>query len=117
MANESALFEDDFPLDFEEESAEALSPSEPGDADALDDLLIANEDELSTPSEMFDAPLAEPDVGERPIPAISVRVFHELPSTADLIETISLDRRMRRADVEGDCRWPLALRWNTCRPM
>jgi len=42
----------------------------------------------------------EPEGGDRPIPAISIRVFYETSSTADLINTIASDRRLARADVE-----------------
>ncbi|MEM7007092.1 MAG: AAA family ATPase [Pseudomonadota bacterium] len=99
MANESALFEDDFPLDLEDDTG-AQGASEGTDQEAIDpDLDVSgNADEMTS---VHDVDLPDPDGGERPIPAISMRVFYEVDNTANLIETIALDRRMRSVDVEA----------------
>ncbi|MEM9670545.1 MAG: AAA family ATPase [Pseudomonadota bacterium] len=99
MANESALFEDEFSLDLEE-----------GIEDFAEQDVIAQEEEEAElgedriPADSYiqsDKSFPEPDGGVGPIPAISIRVFYEVESTAGLIETVSLDRRMRNADVEA----------------
>ncbi|MEO0853546.1 MAG: pilus assembly protein CpaE, partial [Cyanobacteria bacterium J06648_11] len=99
MANESALFEDEFPLDLEEEIG-ALADADTAPATESESDALAGD----VPEDGFDAhplELPEPDGGERPIPAISMRVFYEVDNTATLIETIALDRRMRSVDVEA----------------
>ena len=96
MANESALFEDDFTVDLENFD----SPSKEDLADKLDDL--AGEVVPVPQNEAEPMPYV-PDVegGDRPIPAISIRAFFEQSSTADLLATASADRRMARADLES----------------
>ncbi len=96
MANENALLEDDFAFDLEDEDgghepdlAAALASGPAGALPAFD--TAGAGDVVAIP---------EFEGGERPIPAISIRVFHEQASTANLLETVAQDRRMRRADVE-----------------
>ncbi|MEO0883710.1 MAG: AAA family ATPase [Pseudomonadota bacterium] len=98
MANESALFEDDFPLDLEEDTegrSDLEGPASGVDSDLVEGGVAEGSDSA------HDVDLPDPDGGERPIPAISMRVFYEVDSTANLIETIALDRRMRSVDVEA----------------
>ena len=95
MTNDNALFEDDFLLDLDDdvaaqpEAQPAEMSAEPVGMDAMTDPLPAGA-----------VSLPEPEGGDAPLPAISIRVFFEQPSTGELIETASNDRRMRRADLE-----------------
>lgn len=98
MANESAMFEDDFTVDFEDHD-DNLDP----------DISASSKDKVGTdlieyPEEYEQANLDNfiPEIqgGDRPIPAISIRVFFEKTSTAELITIASKDRRMLSADVQ-----------------
>ena len=95
MTNDNALFEDDFLLDLDDdvtaqpEAQPAEMSAEPVGMDVMTDPLPAGA-----------VSLPEPEGGDAPLPAISIRVFFEQPSTGELIETASNDRRMRRADLE-----------------
>ncbi|MEL7452637.1 MAG: pilus assembly protein CpaE, partial [Pseudomonadota bacterium] len=95
MANESALFEDDFTIDLEDDDAAIAADETPPEAA---EPLVA--DPVEPEPEASHVPLPEPEGGDRPIPAISIRVFVEVQSTTDLVETVALDRRMARADIE-----------------
>ena len=89
MGNESALFEDDFLDDF--------------DGDTATDVDISSEPEQA-PAPSADVPFtmsSDTEGGDRPIPAISVRAFYENSSTAEMLETVANDRRMKRADFES----------------
>lgn len=98
MANESALFEDDFTTDLEDLESRfdtdhpALAPT------ARKGEMMAYADEVTDDTAKILTP--EPQGGDRPIPAISIRAFFEKTSTAELIDTIAADRRLVRADVE-----------------
>ena len=96
MPNESALFEDDFTVDLDEFAADPASPSD--ELEVQTPALL--EEEREEPAEHAVAYVPEPEGGDRPMPAISVRAFIERESTGTLIETASADRRMARADVE-----------------
>lgn len=101
MANESALFEDDFLLELEDDAPPKPDPVLHDDEELTD---IALDDGLDDPAPepvQTDAYIPEPQGGDRPIPAISIRVFYERAETAELIDTASQDRRMVRADVEA----------------
>lgn len=95
MANENALFEDDFEFDLEDEDMAEPQIAEPVAGDAGPESAG-----MEAPAAPEAVAIPEFEGGERPIPAISIRVFYELPSTASLLDTVSQDRRMRRADVE-----------------
>lgn len=97
MTNDSALFEDDFLLDLddvEDVAAEAVADEAPASdpVETVPDMDLA----AAVPT----VALPEPEGGDAPLPAISIRVFFERPETGQLIETAAEDRRMRRADVE-----------------
>ncbi|MEO9968738.1 MAG: AAA family ATPase [Hyphomonadaceae bacterium] len=103
MTNDSALFEDDFLLDLddvEDVTADAVMPE-----DSASDAAEAESNvDLAAPAVATAAamPVAmpEPEGGDAPLPAISIRVFFERPETGQLVETASADRRMARADIE-----------------
>lgn len=100
MPNESALFEDDFSVDLEELTGELAETPESlaTEVDEFASQAVAVRDD--EPEEHAVAYVPEPEGGDRPIPAISVRAFIEQTSTRSLLETASSDRRMVRADVE-----------------
>ena len=96
MTNDNALFEDDFLLDMEDggrkkSKAAALAGPTNNAVVGVD---------RHRPGGGAALPMPEPEGGDAPLPAISVRVFFEQPSTGQMIQTASNDRRMRRADVE-----------------
>ena len=95
MTNESALFEDDFTADLEDFDAGQARPAPAREAQSHDVMAL---DEAPLGEVPAYAP--EPEGGDRPIPAISIRVFYETSNTAKLVNTISSDRRLARADVE-----------------
>ncbi len=96
MANESALFEDDFTVDLDD----LASPTAESLTDELEDFVgeVVPVPQAATETIPY---VPEAEGGDRPIPAISIRAFYEQPSTASLIETASTDRRMTRADLES----------------
>jgi pilus assembly protein CpaE len=94
MTNDNALFEDDFLLDLDDDAG--LTPAaEQSVVPATAELQPHNDASSGVP-----LPMPEPEGGDAPLPAISIRVFFEQPSTGQLVETASQDRRMRRADLE-----------------
>lgn len=101
MANESALFEDDFTVDldeFEKSLKEGgAKPAAPPVDEQVRDVMA-----LPAEAEQTETVPYTPEVegGDLPIPAISIRAFIEQPTTASILDTASADRRMRRADVE-----------------
>ena len=120
MNDDSALFEDDFENEFAAEleglveQAEQLPPLEEGnplpadlpvdDAEGAASASFDNQLVAEVEDQVIDAGLGylpEPDGGDRPVPAISVRAFFENSSTAELLEHVAADRRMQRADVDA----------------
>ncbi|MEL6567517.1 MAG: AAA family ATPase [Pseudomonadota bacterium] len=122
MGKDSALFEDDFDFDLEtfddidletEDTDLGLEGLESAVEDVADDQTVGVDldppaKEL-TPFESEDTsssePVAElpdlvPEMGDKPIPAISVLAFIENSETRELIEAMAGDRRMNRASVE-----------------
>ncbi|MEM9740365.1 MAG: AAA family ATPase [Pseudomonadota bacterium] len=122
MGKDNTLFEDDFDFDLESfDDVELGSEAAETSLDSFDDVLdtLANPDpfvlDLDPPTKELtplDAPgddadnggnaIADlvPEVGDKPIPAISVLAFVENTDTRDLIETMARDRRMSRASVD-----------------
>ena len=126
MNNDNALFEDDFAAELEEliEQADDLSPMKENLSVEVE--AKPNLTELPEPDEPFEASddqaydnqivaavapdieeagigyLPEQEGGDRPIPAISVRAFFETSSTAELLDLIVSDRRMRRTDFASE---------------
>ncbi|MEO0983076.1 MAG: AAA family ATPase [Pseudomonadota bacterium] len=107
MANENALFEDDFSEEFEDEfSLDNASDGAraPGLDDSLDELvaaaddLVEADDGVPSPEEAF----ADIDVegGDKPIPAITIQMFWEKPATCESLEAVLRDRRLVRTAVE-----------------
>ena len=116
MNNDSALFEDDFAAELEELMEKSDNPSTtPTPVEEPPLLVEADEGEevaegdnqlvAVVEQQVHDAGIAympEPDGGDRPIPAISVRAFHESSTSAQLLDMVSTDRRMRRTDFVSD---------------
>lgn len=97
MTNERALFEDDFTVDLDDFAVE-----EGPRADLVDEVseteIVALEDNADKHDAVEFAP--EPEGGDRPVPAISAKVFYETSGTAELMDVVASDRRMSRATVE-----------------
>ena len=111
MSNESALFEDDFEMEFEDDFDSAL-------ATVLDDAseTVDQPDAVDLDAPMKDLDAFDPDAdvadeahitisdsdegGYRAIPAIAAMAFCETDRTASLIEAVANDRRMQQANVQ-----------------
>lgn len=91
MANESALFEDDFTVDPED------------DIDVVEHANEASSAEFDASASADATPMTIPEsqAGDRQIPAISIRAFYEQASTAEMLATASNDRRMTQTDLEA----------------
>ena len=97
MTNDNALFEDDFLLDLDDDAGPQPEADVASDlAEQVMTQTVAGLDVAPASS----VPMPEPEGGDAPLPAISIRVFFEQPATGELIETASNDRRMRRTDLE-----------------
>lgn len=100
MANENALFEDDFDMEFEDDFESSVSS-------VFDDPLAdpvpeaANEIDLNAPMKQTEAAIyADIEGGDRAIPAIEARVFCETARISQLAQAVAQDRRMAHATVE-----------------
>ncbi|MCF6328354.1 MAG: AAA family ATPase [Henriciella sp.] len=107
MSNDNALFEDDFELEFDDELDSTLSDVFEEVAPAVLDEEPAPEIDLDAPMKELEEQAATPSTvtaslegGDRAIPAISVVAFCETGSTAQLVASVSADRRMAQASVE-----------------
>lgn len=96
MANENALFEDDFDMDFEDDFESAI-------ADVFEDTVetpqAANEVDLDAPMKATAAFEDTFEGGDRAIPAIEAHFFCETSRTAALAQAVGGDRRMSNASV------------------
>ena len=104
MTNESALFEDDFLMDLDDadlaSTTESSASPSSGDGVMTAAAQTAPEGPAAEPAAVSTVTLPEPEGGDAPLPAISIRVFYERAETAQLIETAGRDRRMLRTDLE-----------------
>jgi len=104
MTNDSALFEDDFLLDLDDADlgSAAESPMPQPSEGEVSAASAQGAPEIAAPetAPVSTVALPEPEGGDAPLPAISIRVFYERAETAQLIETAGQDRRMARTDME-----------------
>lgn len=102
MANENALFEDDFDMEFEDDFDSGSSTI--FDEASVEPVLAAAGVELDPPMKAMDAApsalYADIEGGDRAIPAIEARVFCETARTSQLAQAVAQDRRMAHATVE-----------------
>jgi len=96
MANENALFEDDFIDDFADDFADLPTDDAPSAEVSVE--LDPPMKETSAVDELFAMPTVEG--GDRPIPAIAIRAFCERADTMDLLGTASRDRRMTNVTMD-----------------
>ena len=110
MANENALFEEDFESDFEDVFAEdpLADLVRPTGSDPVEDIVDEFEPAAEAPAAAAhpaepESPgifMPEPAGGDVMLPAISIKLFYEREETRELMETCARDRRMGRATVE-----------------
>ena len=111
MSNDSALFEDDFDMEFEDDFDSALATvldDEPEDIEQPEavslDAPMKELDDFDPSSDLADEAsmvISDQDEGGyRAIPAIAAMAFCESPKTVSLIEAVANDRRMQQANVQ-----------------
>lgn len=111
MSNDSALFEDDFEMEFEDDFDSALAtvldetPDTAVEPEAVDlDAPMKDLDDFDPDSDNADdghITISDSDEGGyRAIPAIAAMAFCESDRTASLIEAVANDRRMQQANVQ-----------------
>lgn len=111
MSNDSALFEDDFEMEFEDDFDSALAtvldetPETVDEPEAVNlDAPMKDLDDFDPGSDIADEAnivVSEGDEGGyRAIPAIAAMAFCESDRTASLIEAVANDRRMQQANVQ-----------------
>ncbi|MEM0985365.1 MAG: AAA family ATPase [Pseudomonadota bacterium] len=119
MANENAVYEDDLDFDFDDDPDVELvaddaelfenAAPEPTVDDVLDDVgmddaggvevdLDPRQKEVVFDDSAFE--VVDPTQGVRPIPAISIMAFLEKATTREVLEIVSNDRRMGRAQLD-----------------
>ena len=105
MSNDSALFEDDFEMEFEDDFDSALATVLDETSETVDKLDAVNLDAPMKDLDDFDpgSDLADEanivvtdgdEGGYRAIPAIAAMAFCESDRTVSLIEAVANDRRM-----------------------
>lgn len=111
MSNDSALFEDDFEMEFEDDFDSALATVLDETSETVDQLDAVNLDAPMKDLDDFDpgSDLADEanivvtdgdEGGYRAIPAIAAMAFCESDRTVSLIEAVANDRRMQQANVQ-----------------
>ncbi len=106
MANEKALFEDDFSSDFDDVFTDDLAANDSGDLGSFDELVAqpVQRVEEFTPRPMLQAAspaltMPEPAGGDAVLPAISIFLFYEREDTREMMQVCARDRRMGRATL------------------